>query len=176
MSLNPFCTCLFTVLHYTFISQLLSLGASTADLLLWLWFCTRFCDFQALVWLWSRQSQGRGSILQRQSTHCHKSFKNSRCRKEWCWRAKRKKGHQIQSRNKLETLMNHISLVFNQMNEKPLFREITTGLQYKASLFSIQYIVVLVCIHYPHSKHIIMNSWNRMTYAQSLLHTSIHSL
>lgn len=31
MSLNPFCTCLFTVFHYTFISQLLSLGAGTAD-------------------------------------------------------------------------------------------------------------------------------------------------
>lgn len=84
MSLNPFCTCLFTVFHYTFISELLSLGASTADLLLWFWLRTRFCDFQALVRLWSRQSQGRGSILQRQSTHRHKSFKNSRCRNEWC--------------------------------------------------------------------------------------------
>lgn len=79
---------------------------------------------------------------------------------------KGKKGHQIQSRNKLEMLMDDISLVFNQMNfkmnAKPKFREITTGLQCKASMFSIQYIVVLVCIHFSARKHIIIKDQNNI--------------
>ncbi|KAL3848635.1 hypothetical protein ACJIZ3_010517 [Penstemon smallii] len=36
MSLDPFFTSRFTVCHYAFIPQLLSLGASTTYLLLWL--------------------------------------------------------------------------------------------------------------------------------------------